>query len=211
MCKFHSNGTVGLTRYYNNGKSPTADSETGFTNITTSYVNNVLKCSFTRAKAISSVTNSFDLNNQYYLLTAYGLLSTSETLTRHINKIASSSQFNFLVDGEYSSNIINKDNLLKPKVHGCLMIFAWLLCASTGILFARYYKFIFPKKQLLGVEFWFFVHRTLMISVPIITLSAFLVILSDLNWKWIAIESGNPVFLHSIIGITTLSFSFVQV
>lgn len=62
----------------------------------------------------------------------------------------------------------------------------------------------------MGVQFWFFVHRPLMISVPIISLIAFLVILSDLKWKWVD-STEQPHFAHSIIGIITISFSFIQV
>jgi hypothetical protein len=36
----------------------------------------VTSCSFTRANSLSSVNNYFDQNNQYYLLTASGSLSS---------------------------------------------------------------------------------------------------------------------------------------
>ena len=89
-------------------------------------------------------------------------------------------------------------------------IFAWLFCASTGILFARYYKYIFPSVKLMNVQFWFFIHRPLMISVPIISIIAFLIILSQLQWSWI-VNTSQPNFAHSIIGIITISFSVIQV
>ena len=50
-----------------------------------------------------------------------------------------------------------------------------------------------------------------MISVPIVTMISFLVILSDLKWKWVETEDKKPIYAHSIVGIITLAFSFVQV
>ena len=62
----------------------------------------------------------------------------------------------------------------------------------------------------MNVQFWFFIHRPLMISVPIVSIIAFIVILSQLKWGWIdSTEQLN--FAHSIIGIITISFSVVQV
>lgn len=139
----YSNGTIGVLHYYNNGKYPsllsTNDPKIGFSNIVTSYIENTLKCSFTRVKSLSGVSNHFDLNSQYYFLTASGSLSNTESITRHTSRKSSSDKFNLLFDDEYSTLNEEKDSS-KVKVHSCLMIFAWLFCASTGILIARYFK-----------------------------------------------------------------------
>ena len=90
------------------------------------------------------------------------------------------------------------------------IVFAWLFCASTGILFARYYKYIFPNVKLMNVQFWFFIHKPLMISVPIVSIIAFIIILSQLKWTWVD-STNQAAFAHSIIGILTISFSFLQV
>ena len=57
---------------------------------------------------------------------------------------------------------------------------------------------------------WFQVHRTLMSIIPGISLAAFLVILSDLNWKWVSTETPLN-FAHSITGIITISLPFLQI
>jgi hypothetical protein len=90
------------------------------------------------------------------------------------------------------------------------MIIAWVLCASTGILVARYFKFLFGDKKFGGVHFWFAVHRPVMIFVPICSLVAFLVILAQLNWSWVS-SANRTSFAHSIVGVLALVFSFVQV
>jgi len=49
-----------------------------------------------------------------------------------------------------------------------------------------------------------------MISVPIVSIIAFIIILSQLKWTWV--DSTQQLnFAHSIIGIITISFSVVQV
>ena len=49
-----------------------------------------------------------------------------------------------------------------------------------------------------------------MMFVPIVAITAFIVILADLNWKWID-ASEQLEFAHSIIGIVTIGFSIIQV
>ena len=73
-----NDGTVSLAHYYNTGKSsPTLfpDPLVGYSNIVTSYLNNVVKCSFTRIKTLSNVASYYDLTKQYYILFAYGSIS----------------------------------------------------------------------------------------------------------------------------------------
>lgn len=89
------------------------------------------------------------------------------------------------------------------------MIFAWMMLASTGIVFARYYKFIFPDFKPFKLPVWFVVHRTFMMLVPIVTITGFIVILADQDWTWLD-QSIALNFAHSIIGIITLSFSVIQ-
>ena len=49
-----------------------------------------------------------------------------------------------------------------------------------------------------------------MIMVPILTFTSFIVILSDLDWKWVS-PTSRVEFAHSIFGIVTVSFSILQV
>ena len=99
---------------------------------------------------------------------------------------------------------------LKKKAHGCFMIIAWVLFASTGIILARYYKFIFKEQKLFNSKFWFTLHYVLMILATMITLISFLIILSDLNWKWKS-DKKSLEFAHSIFGIIAITFSIIQV
>ena len=60
------------------------------------------------------------------------------------------------------------------------------------------------------MEFWFNVHRPLMIFVPICSSVAFIVILADLEWKWLETTQLTN-FVHSIFGIVTIGLSIIQV
>ena len=57
-----------------------------------------------------------------------------------------------------------------------------MIFASTGILVARYYKFMLPDVELCNVKFWFVIHRPLMMCVPIINIAAFIIILWGVGW-----------------------------
>ncbi len=84
VCQLNSDGTVHLYHYFNNGKSSgllsSTDPVVGFSSIITSVTNGNPTCSFTRAKTMSSVSNYFDANNKYYIITASGSVSSSGIL-----------------------------------------------------------------------------------------------------------------------------------
>ena len=101
-------------------------------------------------------------------------------------------------------------NKHKRKAHGCLMIIAWVLFASTGILVARHFKHLYENISFCGIKFWYLVHRPLMAFVFLLSIIAFLVILSDLNWAWTSAPKGTA-YAHSILGILTIVAMFFQV
>jgi hypothetical protein len=89
------------------------------------------------------------------------------------------------------------------------MIFTWLLFVSTGILIALYFKSAWPEKKICGKAVWFAIHRALMISVTILTITAFILILVYANGKWIP-QSDQLRFAHSICGIIVICFAIIQ-
>ena len=95
------------------------------------------------------------------------------------------------------------------KAHGILMIFAWILFASTGILIARHFKPTWPENKLCGKPLWFAVHRAVMISVVVFTIIAFILILIYTKGTWVP-QSERREFAHSIIGIIIISFAVIQ-
>lgn len=95
------------------------------------------------------------------------------------------------------------------KAHGIIMIFAWILFASTGILIARYFKPSWPEQKVCGKAIWFAIHRPVMISVVVLTIIGFILILVYTKGTWVP-KSLAREFAHSIIGIITIIFAISQ-
>ena len=82
VCQLNSDGSVHLYHYYNEclyapRYLSSSDAIVCFSNITTSVSDGNPTCSFNRAKTMPGVPNYFDVNNQYYILTASGSVSSS--------------------------------------------------------------------------------------------------------------------------------------
>jgi hypothetical protein len=46
-------------------------------------------------------------------------------------------------------------------ISGIMMIAAWILCASIGVVVARYYKPVWLEEKLLGEKVWFTVMQAI--------------------------------------------------
>lgn len=90
------------------------------------------------------------------------------------------------------------------------MVISWVLFVSTGILLARYYKYLLPNFKLFGVEFWFLLHTPIMIFAIVCTIIAFCVALAALEGMWPK-AADEVKFAHSIFGILTIIISLIQV
>jgi hypothetical protein len=80
MCK-NSNGMLTIEHYQNLGKSTPvkldgSNPAIGYSNIKTSLIDNIMTCSFTRAKKsgklFSQFSNYFDLSKPFHIITASG-------------------------------------------------------------------------------------------------------------------------------------------
>jgi hypothetical protein len=95
------------------------------------------------------------------------------------------------------------------KAHGIIMIFTWIVLASTGILVARYFKRSWSGRKICDKAVWFAIHRTIMTGVALLTLIAFVLILVYKKGQWIS-QKNQREFTHSIIGIIVISFAIIQ-
>lgn len=71
-------------------------------------------------------------------------------------------------------------------------------------------RFLLKSRHLCGTSVWLAIHRTLMILVPIFSITGFIVILANLDWKWVS-PSRTLSFIHSIFGIMAIGLSLFQV
>ena len=157
MCKYNSNGNSLIQHYYNVGKKSevlaNSNPTVGISQPSVSLQDGFLSCSFKRQKKNSISSRYFDLNNPYYLMLARGLLDgnsiklvfflinifISRVYFKDVpqfhsnNKLYSSSKIDFNSVDDVTTDD-SSERLV--KAHGALMCIAWILIASTGILFA---------------------------------------------------------------------------
>uniref|UniRef100_A0A182N1N8 ascorbate ferrireductase (transmembrane) n=1 Tax=Anopheles dirus TaxID=7168 RepID=A0A182N1N8_9DIPT len=88
------------------------------------------------------------------------------------------------------------------RLHGTLMVVAWLFFNSLGITVARYFKKTWTNKQYFGVPVWSFYHRIYMIACWALTCAAIICIFIDLE--------GFEAHAHGVVGLATFALAFVQ-
>jgi hypothetical protein len=96
------------------------DPSIGITNVQVTFTNGWLKCLFTRMKSMPTTTNYFDLNTNFYILSAIGPFNSARagftgSLQVHVDTKSSSSLVDF-----NSVSIVSSanDELPKLKSHG---------------------------------------------------------------------------------------------
>lgn len=109
----------------------------------------------------------------------------------------------------YNMQITNNDRTILMKSHGIVMVFAWILLISTGILFSRYCKSLWPNCKIRNKALWFVAHRAIMLIAAALTLIGFALILMYKDGKWVH-RSRNREFIHSILGIFVISAAVIQ-
>jgi len=111
-----------------------------------------------------------------------------------------------------SSITVEEETYTLSYVHGTLMVIAWMVFASTGILFARYGRLINIARriQCLGEVIWFQIHRATLCLAALLTLIGFLIILAQAEGQWVDISNGR-LFAHSILGIIIVCCSQIQI
>ncbi|CAF1368530.1 unnamed protein product [Adineta steineri] len=100
------------------------------------------------------------------------------------------------------------------QAHGMVMILAWMVFGSTGILFARYGRSLKlgSRRQLLGKAVWFQIHRFLLTLTSLLTLLGFLLILVRAGGQWVNPQTSDiRLFVHSICGGIIVCCVMIQI
>ena len=98
--------------------------------------------------------------------------------------------------------------------HGTVMVLAWMVFASTGILFARYGRLLRfgVRRQLLGETIWFQAHRLALSLAALATLLGFFLVLVQAAGTWVdPVADGTILFAHSILGVIIVGCATLQV
>lgn len=210
-CISDSAGHVTVARSYNQGTSnqPLANSQEGISSVIGSYNDGVFRCSFrysqvrpdtdNRVKRQGTSRPMIDLHQHRHLMLGDGP-AYGDILAMHTeNPLVTAEMVNL-----QSTDIIG-DVARYPlvKVHGCLMILAWIFCTGVGLVFARFYKPVWSNRTILGLKVWFQFHRGLMVTTLVLTLVGFIIIFVEANgYSKISAPLGKAYLQsHPILGI----------
>ncbi|CAH2058294.1 unnamed protein product, partial [Iphiclides podalirius] len=168
-----------------------------------SYIDGKLYCKFVRDPVSVVQGRTFDLvNDKFYLMVVSGdSMKDAERVGFH--SLAYESTGTPLALAAVGAPEAAPKLLI--KLHGALMLAAWMGSASAGILLARYFRATWVGRRLAGNDIWFAYHRILMAGTWVLTLVGFVVILVEAG-GW-APGGGNP---HAITGIVTVILCFIQ-
>jgi hypothetical protein len=100
------------------------------------------------------------------------------------------------------------------QAHGTVMILAWMVFGSTGIIFARYGRSLRlgNRRQFLGKAFWFQIHRFLLTFTPLLTLLGLFLVLVKAGGNWVNPRKvDRRLLLHSVFGSIIVCCSVLQV
>lgn len=171
----------------------------------------ILRCTFSRQKIVSDNSDGkiFNLNKNYYLLLSRGSVKNGKKLVHFLRPGVEPLVSVKKIDLQSHTNSSGKARYPLVKLHGCLMLIAWMLLSSMGILMARYYKPIWPNKRSCNERIWFCVHRICMATCAILTLIGVIIIFiqvggySDLD--------SFPKKAHPPLGIIVCILSLINV
>ncbi|GJQ82659.1 hypothetical protein Trydic_g19676 [Trypoxylus dichotomus] len=169
--------------------------------LNSSVEDGVIYCRIQRDDVTTVNNRKFDLiNNKYILLVAAGSdVETNKVGYHDVGRLAGAEP-KLLSD---VSEVAAASKILL-RLHGALMLTAWIGTASVGILLARYFRQTWVGSQLCGKDLWFAWHRGFMVLTWILTTVGFILIFIELKaWS----SETNP---HAVLGLITTILCFIQ-
>ncbi|XP_048766039.2 putative ferric-chelate reductase 1 homolog isoform X2 [Ostrea edulis] len=209
MC-LYDNTIFSVIEGINNGYSfsPLPNTTLGLLNMTASIVDTVMTCSFSRQINVTGdLGDVYSLSRKYYLLLGNGPIRSGKPKRHEHTPVVSAAKVDFLLNQDVGAG---DESMLMYKLHGSLMIFAWILLSSLGIIIARYYKSNWKGSMPCGVKVWFAIHRILMSSVFLITGLAFAIIFIKVGTLLQMTDGSVYLKYHPILGITVMALSLVN-
>ncbi|XP_029474104.1 putative ferric-chelate reductase 1 [Rhinatrema bivittatum] len=193
-------GQVVIQHAFSTGyTTPTPKSLGNMGSTMVSYTKGILTCSFFTNNTIS--LQARDASNQYYVFLAYGPMKNGQIM-KH-------SRDPFITDQAVSMESVittpasTESSFTILKVHGALMLIAWMTTGSIGMIIARYLKNT-VKKSIMGKDIWFQAHRFLMVLTVAATITGFV-----LAFVYVKGWSGDAG-AHPILGCIVMILSFFQ-
>ncbi|XP_067939149.1 putative ferric-chelate reductase 1 [Watersipora subatra] len=169
-----------------------------------------MSCRFTydNAAAKTDLDKWKDLDKKLYIFVARGGYVT-QTLLIHdaIPKIIPDAYQ--MTDDNYPNVGGSKVNML-IKAHACIMVLAWVFCASAGIILSRYYKPMWPNTKAWGQKVWFSYHRILMLAAMFLCVAGFIIIVVNAKDFPVPKGTGTSDDAHPILGLIVVIGSLLN-
>ncbi|XP_046567081.1 putative ferric-chelate reductase 1 isoform X2 [Haliotis rubra] len=193
-------GDVGVFESYNTGivNQRLAQPKLGLSDPRGSVNDGIFDCSFLRQTDGYGDVKLFNLTQDWHLMFARGKATVGFRKKPHVPTPAVTSS---LVDLQ-ATDSAGTTQLIYPlvQVHGCLMSIAWLMFASIGLVIARYFKPMWPDKDIRGLKVWFQIHRMCMGLTFVATIAAFIIIFIEAQ-GYSHINGEDYKKSHPILGI----------
>jgi len=193
--------------YWNAGKRKPdfLDTKEGILDYSLKREDNTLYCKIKTAEAISAGSHSVDLSQDHNLLLAGGPYSSAGNLGYHNqDKVASAEPVSLAL----VTSVGGSSDLLF-RLHGLLMLCAWVGCAGVGMILARYFKNTWRGKQLGGKDLWFVFHRTLMVLTVLLSITAVVLVMVEVDIQPLAL-SNLKNNAHPVIGLTCVLLAILN-
>ncbi|XP_078501418.1 putative ferric-chelate reductase 1 [Lissotriton helveticus] len=200
MCVLNTTQQIGIQHAIATGKtSPTIRPLGVVESPVTSFNNRNIKCTFVLRSNISLPNGN--TSNLYYIFLATGPVSGGSIGKHTQNPFITEEMVN--IKATRAQVLTSSSKPLKVRVHGALMLIAWMTTGSIGMLFARYLKNA-AEKPILGKALWFQVHMLMMVSTVALTITSFIVIFVEaMGWSY---GAGA----HPVLGCIVMILAFLQ-
>ncbi|XP_008297813.1 putative ferric-chelate reductase 1 isoform X2 [Stegastes partitus] len=143
----------------------------------------------------------FSFNQSYFLFLAHGS-SHQGVIHRHARQPLTSTGQKVIAG--HPEDLRGSRSPLLIKLHGVLMLTAWMWTTSTAVFIARHRKHLWPDTTLLGQKLWFQLHRTLMLLAAALTVVAFtLPFIYRRGWS-------NRAGSHPYVGCAVMALTVIQ-
>ncbi|XP_045908855.1 putative ferric-chelate reductase 1 isoform X2 [Micropterus dolomieu] len=150
---------------------PEDQSQSGLSLVSWRLADGAIQCRFSRpVKLTNQEPARYDLDQEYFLFIASGHAQYGRVRRHSWQPLISTKSK--LITGPPEVLQGSRGPIIM-KMHGALMLLAWMLTGSVGTFIASFYKPDWPNQTVLGQKVWFQVHRGLMMLTVTLTIVAY--------------------------------------
>ncbi|XP_075993287.1 putative ferric-chelate reductase 1 [Genypterus blacodes] len=202
MCIRDEGGVSVSAAFFRGRTHPEDQSQAGLSSVSWRQVDGGIQCRFSRAVRLTDPdTKRFDLDQDYFLFLASGHAQYGKVHKHTQQPLVSTHPKRLSGPPEV---LRGSRGPMLMKMHGAIMLLAWMLTGSVGTFIASYYKSDWPDQTLLGHKVWFQVHRGLMMLTVGLTAVAFC--LPFIYRKGWSTHAG----VHPFLGCCVLTLALIQ-